>query len=412
MDIAPRQRLHTESSPSQAPSAHHSEPSIELASPSQHLDQPPNTLVGYTLASQPAFLDLRLKKKRLETWLRKDVMKEAIVSKGPKVKVVDSEIPEPKEGQLVIRVVVSGSNPKDWKVPHLLDDETNSGDDIAGIVHSVGPKVWEFKPGDRVASFHEMRTAGGSYAEYAVGWQHSTFKIPESVSFEDAATTPLAAMTSAIGMYLRLGLPQPWTPATSPTPLVIYGGASAVGAFAIKFARLSNIHPIIAVAGRGTSFVEGLIDRSKGDTIIDYRKGNDEVVKGIKDALKGETLRHAFDAVSEKGSYTNIVQVLDPQGTITLVLPGKKYEGIPETVKQSTTSVGETHSKAKEFAYVYYRYIAKGLAEGWFKPHPVEVVPGGLGGIEKALQNLKAGNASAVKYVFRIADTPGVKANL
>jgi NADPH:quinone reductase-like Zn-dependent oxidoreductase len=60
----------------------------------------------------------------------------------------------------------------------------NTGDDIAGIVHSVGSDVYEFQPGDRVASFHEMMSPGGSYAEYAIGWQHTTFKIPKNVSFE------------------------------------------------------------------------------------------------------------------------------------------------------------------------------------------------------------------------------------
>lgn len=221
-------------------------------------------------------------------------------------------------------------------------------------------------------------------------------------------------MTSVIGMYhpTRLALPQPWTPATSSTPLVVYGGASAVGAFAIKLAVLSNIHPIIAVAGRGAAYVETLIDRSKGDTIVDYRKGDEAVVQGIKDGLKGAKLNYAFDATSEKGSYTNIVQVLEKDARITLVLPGKKYEGIPETVKQSITSVGDAHKSAKDMAYVYYRWMAKGLDEGWFKAHPVEVVPGGLEGVEKALRNLKEGNASAVKYVFRIGDTPGVKSNL
>lgn len=225
----------------------------------------------------------------------------------------------------------------------------------------------------------------------------------------DAATLPLAAMTAAIGLHLRLGLPQPWTPATQSTPLVVYGGASAVGAFTIKLASLANIHPIIAVAGRGASYVETLIDRSKGDTIVDYRNGNSAVVQGIKDALKGQKLEYAFDATSEKGSYTNIVQALEPNGKITLVLPGKKYEGIPDTVQQSTTSVGEAHKGAKDFAYIYFRYMARGLDEGWFKPHPAEVVSGGLEGLQGALTNLKEGKASAVKYVFRIGETPGVK---
>jgi NADPH:quinone reductase len=174
----------------------------------------------------------------------------------------------------------------------------------------------------------------------------------------------------------------------------------------------SNIHPIIAVAGRGIPFVESLLDRSKGDTVIDYRKGDDAVVSSLKDALKGKKLSHAFDATSEHNSYINICQVLDPHGNLTVVLPFKKYEGVPETVNLVTTSVGESHKNDKDFAFIYYRYLARGLHEGWFKPHPVEVVEGGLGGVQKALTGLKDGKASAVKYVFRIGDTEGVKSNL
>ncbi|KAF3035277.1 hypothetical protein E8E11_005099 [Didymella keratinophila] len=340
-------------------------------------------------------------------------MKEAIIAKGLKTTIQDVAIPEPQPDQVVIQVVVSGSNPKDWKIPELVPDyNANSGDDIAGIVHSVGSNVWEFKKGDRVASFHEMMTPGGSFAEYAVGWQHTTFHLPKELSFEDAATIPLAAMTAALGMHQRLGLPDPWTPATSPTPLVVYGGAAAVGAYAIKLANLANIHPIIAVAGRGEKFVEGLIDRSKGDAIVDYRKGNEAVVQGIKDALKGQKLWYAFDATSEHGSYTNIVQVLEPEGHLTVVLPGKKYEGVPESVKLTTTNVGASHKDDKDYAYIMFRYFARGLAEGFFKPHPYEVIPGGLEGVQKGLENLRDGKASGVKYVFRIAETQGVKSAL
>jgi NADPH:quinone reductase-like Zn-dependent oxidoreductase len=112
-------------------------------------------------------------------------MKEAHVAKGLKTTIQDVAIPEPQPDQVIIRVVVSGSNPKDWKIPELVPEyNANSGDDIAGIVHSVGTNVWEFKEGDRVASFHEMMTPGGSFAEYAVGWQHTTFHLPKSLSFE------------------------------------------------------------------------------------------------------------------------------------------------------------------------------------------------------------------------------------
>ncbi|CAN8096259.1 unnamed protein product [Discula destructiva] len=155
-------------------------------------------------------------------------MKEAIVTPGPNVFIRDSPIPTPNDDQLVIKVIVSGSNPKDWKVPEWMDKSGNSGDDIAGIVHEVGRNVSEFKPGDRVFAFHEMVTPGGSYAEYAVAWQHTTAHLPAHTSFEEAAAIPLAALTAAVGLYRHLGLPQPWKPATHPTPLVVPGGLSGI----------------------------------------------------------------------------------------------------------------------------------------------------------------------------------------
>ncbi|KAI9689261.1 MAG: hypothetical protein M1820_010172 [Bogoriella megaspora] len=343
-------------------------------------------------------------------------MKEAIVGKGPSVQIVDSEIPKPSADQVVIKVVVSGSNPKDvqpllafkWKYPEWTGKSLNQGDDIAGIVHEVGSNVTEFKPGDRVAAFHEMRSPHGSYAEYAVAWQHTTVHIPAKTSFEEAAAIPLAVLTAAVGLYAQLRLPEPWNPGEKDVPLVIYGGASAVGAYTIQLAQRSKIHPQIVVAGGGAPWVEQLIDRSKGDTIVDYRNGDDAVVKGIKDALKGKKLEYAYDAISEKGSYENISKVLDPNGHITLVLPGKDYSEIPASVDKSMTSVGSVHGDNKDLGYVFFRYVAKGLQDGWFKPQPHEVQQGGLDGIQGALQKLKDGKASAVKYVFRIADTPGV----
>ncbi|EKG12959.1 Peptidase S9/S15 [Macrophomina phaseolina MS6] len=281
-------------------------------------------------------------------------MKEAIVHPGVRVEIIDSAIPEPTEDQVLIKVVVSGSNPKDWKIPEMMKQSRNEGDDIAGVVEKVGANVTEFKPGDRVAAFHEMLTPHGSYAEYAIAWAHTTFHIPKNTSFEEAAAIPLAAMTAAIGLFhpSRLALPQPWSVPTDagPTPLVIYGAASAVGSYAVQLASRSNIHPLICIAGRGAAHVESFIDRSKGDTIIDYRGGAAAVVEGIKAAIPPNTpLLHAYDAVSDHGSYVNIGQCLAEGGTITLVLPFKEYEGMPAHVTQTITNVGAVHQDAKEF---------------------------------------------------------------
>lgn len=339
------------------------------------------------------------------------------------VRVQDIPKPSPDADQVLIKVVVAGTNPKDWKLPLNVKGQsgTNSGDDVAGYIEAVGQNVTEFKRGDRVAAFHQMTSPHGAFAEYAIAPAKTTFHLPATTSFEEAATIPLAAMTAAVGLFCRLDLPEPWVATTTPTRkaalaggVVVYGASGAVGAFAVKLLVRAKIHPIICVAGRAaSSFVETLIDRSKGDTVVDYRTGADKVVEALRQAVpRGQKLMYAFDAVSEKGSYQQITQVLDPHGHITLVLPGKKYEGIPETVHKTTTTVGAVHGypdDLTDFGYAWFRLFGLGLKEGWFSGHPYEVVPGGLGGVQKGLENLKDGKASAVKYVYRIDETAGLE---
>ena len=221
-------------------------------------------------------------------------------------------------------------------------------------------------------------------------------------------------MTAAIGLYQRLKLPLPWNPTSEPLPLVVYGGATAVGAFAIKFAQLSNIHPLITVAGKGSAFVKTLIDLEKGDTVIDYREGDEAVRAKIKSAAGGRPIHYAYDAVSEKGSYQNIGAALTSPGDITTVIPSDDYQP-PEGILIGQTIVGSVHMPPaagkligdSEFGAAFFQFIGRGLAQGWFSGHPYEVRPGGLAGIEGALQDLKAGKASAVKYVVRIGETEG-----
>jgi len=90
------------------------------------------------------------------------IMKELINLSGLEVnvKIRSASIPSPSAKQVLIKVIVSGSNPKDWKVPEFAaayngpNDESymarskagvNQGDDIAGIVEEVGEEVIEFK---------------------------------------------------------------------------------------------------------------------------------------------------------------------------------------------------------------------------------------------------------------------------
>lgn len=274
----------------------------------------------------------------------------------------------------------------------------------------------EFKQGDRVAALHEVGKENGSFAEYATAPDWTTFLIPQNMSYEAAATVPMAALTAAVHLYLGMKLPPPYDPIshTEPqnrVPLLIYGITSAVGAFAAKLARLSGIGPIIGVAGRSSEFAHELADH-----VVDYRKGEDEIVSSIESFFAREDLGtkvvNVFDAISEGGSLEAIARIIDVnKGVVNTVLPpilfakDKENFKFPAGVKVFQSSIPQIQTSHKDFGYVWSRYLGRLFAEGRLTPHPYEVIPGGLSGILKGLQNLKDGKASAVKYVYRVEET-------
>ncbi|UKZ74581.1 hypothetical protein TrVFT333_002251 [Trichoderma virens FT-333] len=352
-------------------------------------------------------------------------MREARVNPDLSVTIHDNvSLPVPSPTQVVIRTICSGFNPKDWKEPYFQKIASNSGDDMAGYVHSVGKDVVDFGIGDKVAAFHTMRTSGGSFAEFGLAESSATFLLPEHMTFEEASTIPLCAYTAAVALFARLKLPMPWHPPNKPSPLVIYGASTAVGSFAIKLARHVGVYPIIAVAGSGHAYVETLLDKSRGDAIVDYRRG--EILQDIRQALEAAGSRdvyHAIDAICENDSHLLVSRALSTGGNIALINPGLDYSGLRNGVTKSIVYVGVVNGNVeddawladmekkdpipyrRDFGLVWSTLFRRGLYDGWLTAHPYELVPGGLEGVLTALQNLKAGKASANKYVVRIAES-------
>jgi len=274
-------------------------------------------------------------------------------------------------------------------------------------------------------------TAGGAFAEYAVSPQHTVFKIPEGTSFEEAATIPLVVTTSAIALFRRQHLPPPWSPIPAdgpPTPLIIYGASGAVGTFAIKLARASNIHPIIAIAGSSSAHLLPLLDKSKGDALVDYRVGVEEMKKAVHKKLRGLPCHNAFDTISDNGTWISISQMLSPSDSrtpsyLSVVSGSEKYDDgeIKEDVEIVYTFCGTAHTGKNrpggtknpadrevesdpEWAFVFFKYISRMLADGRLTGHQFEIVDGGLEGVGKGLNLLMEGKAKGSKFVFRISN--------
>ncbi|KAI9845782.1 MAG: hypothetical protein M1838_001543 [Thelocarpon superellum] len=361
-------------------------------------------------------------------------MKEAIVHPIPviTVELQDVSIPLAGPDEIVIEVVAAGSNVKDWAHITAQKISVNSGDDMAGTIHSMGANVvatGELHIGDRVAAFHPMLTPGGAYAEFAVAPAHTVFIIPGHVTFE--------ALTAALSLFCRQGLPPPWSPATTasgPIPLIIYGASSALGCFAIKLARIANIHPIIAVGGSSQAYVSTLLDASAGDKMVDYRHGVEPMIQSVGEALGDLKAHHALDAISANGTWIPLTRMLDTSGAgqISVVSGANAYDEAEDKpwIQIKYTYVGTGHYGAYkpgmphqpedkesvkadvEFAYLFYRYLARLLSRREFQGHPFQVIPGGLGGVQEGLQNLKDGKAKGVKYVYRIDETAGLGAGI
>jgi NADPH:quinone reductase len=244
----------------------------------------------------------------------------------------------------------------------------NQGDDIAGLVAQVGSRVYEFSPGDRVGAFHRMFQPAGSYAEYAIAPSSTTFRLPPNISFEAAATLPLASMTAALALYQQLRNPLPWLPATGAQslPILIYGGASAVGSFALKLAKLSNLSPIITVAGSGIDHIKSL---GIADYIVDYRGSG--VAQEIKAILEkhGIQLMQALDCVAKDGTWNHILEVLGDGGRINMVdPPDPPVQSWPRGISYSRVFVSTAYGVPydnnrsareaagdKDFAQAFYR---------------------------------------------------------
>lgn len=210
---------------------------------------------------------------------------------------------------------------------------------------------------------------------------------------------------------------------------MIYGASGAVGTFAIKLARASNIHPIIAIAGSSIAHLLPLLDSSKGDALVDYRIGRENMIAEVKQKLNGLHCHHAIDAISGSGTWIPVSQMLSistasQSSYLSVVSGSNKYdeEEIQKGIEIVYTYVGTVHTGAynegmvkqptrkesvkddPEWAYLFFRYVARMLIYGRLNGHPFQVIPGGLEGVGEGLRMLKAGKARGVKFVFRVGD--------
>src|SRR5437016_3370662 len=159
------------------------------------------------------------------------------------------------------------------------------GHEFSGIVEQIGGDVAGYAPGDAVFAANGI---GGAYAEYVALKPAVLARKPSNLSFEEAASVPVAAQTAWQGLFTHGHLEKGQT-------VLIHGGAGAVGAYAVQLASHAGA-TVIATASGGDEVYLSSIGASR---VIDYREAQFEKVLREKvdvvfDLIGGDTQKRSF----------------------------------------------------------------------------------------------------------------------
>ena len=227
------------------------------------------------------------------------------------LRLEEVDAPDPSEGEVLLRVHAASANPVEWHLvrgePFLLrliaglrvPKDSKVGGDVAGVVEAVGAGVTGLAPGDAV-----FGTADGSFAELACAKVERLARKPQAMTFEQAASIPVAACTAlqALRDHGRLQPAQ---------HVLVIGAAGGVGSFAVQIAKALGADVTGVCSTTHLDFVRAL----GADTVVDY----------TREAPAGR-----YDLVLQVAGDTSVAQLrrlLTAQGTLVIVGVGTGRDG-------------------------------------------------------------------------------------
>lgn len=239
-------------------------------------------------------------------------------------KLVYEDVPKPAidDNQVLVKIYASSVNHIDWKkaigkVGALPVFPWIPGMDFVGKIERLGADVEGFALGDEVMGCCN----GGSYAEYIAADPKQIVLKPTKLSYIDAASSAFVAQVAwqAVNDHGKLMKGQ---------RVLIHGGAGAVGAYAVQFAKLLGADVYVTAAANDRDFVESL----GADVFIDYRRDNFVKIARdmdlVIDTVGGETGIKSYDAVKHSGRLVSLTMPVDKElstkRAITAVYMGVK----------------------------------------------------------------------------------------
>jgi NADPH:quinone reductase-like Zn-dependent oxidoreductase len=331
---------------------------------------------------------------------------------GIPLEIKDTPYTSPPADSVVIKNYAIALNPIDFKLQDIaifpfLSYPTILGMDVAGEVVEVGSTVSStFKLGDRVLAqtggVSANTSSGSAFQVYSVVVANMVTKIPDSLSYTEAAVMPLGIATSACGLFqkdhLALQLPS-LSPKPTGQTVLVWGGSSSVGINAIQLALAAGYEVITTASPKNFDLLRGL----GASEVLDYSLDPATLLKQLVNLFTGRTLAGVLHTVG------------DPQGPISLctelfsAVEGNKFftttvplpAHMPANFQHSR--VFATTIKDNGIAdAVFVDFLPQALAEGRYKSAPrAEVVGAGLESLQKGLDMLREG-ISAKKLVVTL----------
>lgn len=228
---------------------------------------------------------------------------------GPDVLVYEkAPCPQPKAGEVLIRVNAAGVNPADcamrtgaYKQFMPLQFPWTPGVEGAGTVEEVGADVSTFQIAQRVYGI-----LSGTYAEYAIALAKDIQPIPAQLSFERAASIPMGALT-AWGAVIDAANVE------AGQHVLVHGAAGGVGLYAVQVARWKGAHVIGTASAGNLEFVRSL----GAESVIDYNAAPfEEIVHDLDvvvDTVGGDIPERSWKVLRTDGIFVTVAARLAPE---------------------------------------------------------------------------------------------------
>ena len=223
------------------------------------------------------------------------------------LKVEDAPTPEPRDGEVLVRIHAAGINPVDWKtcageaIATRLKDPFPfiPGWDVSGVVAAAGTGVSDFKAGDAVCGMVRWPWGGGGYAEYVAAPAEDLVAKPDTMDHAQAAGLPLAALTAWQALFdtadLQVG-----------QSVLIHAAAGGVGHIAVQLAKWRGAHVTGTASARNEAFLREL----GADRVIDYNASRFEDVATdvdlVLDGVGGEIQERSWGVLKPGGMLASI----------------------------------------------------------------------------------------------------------